>query len=229
VQHQETEAPAPVLLPPPRVGASYAHAWEMLKRFWRQLLLIGVLVVLVIAAGVVVQLVWARNESGAAVGEVIGQLYSLFVAGPIQVGASFALLKAARGEKPHADDLFAPFRHNYWSAAFAPVLVGLLTVVGLLLLILPGIFVAVRLSFVSFLVVDEGLGPIEAVRESWRLTQGRFWTLFGGAMLGVFVVWVGVILLVVGAIPAAMWVGVAFATMYASATRDLHRSRQVEA
>jgi uncharacterized membrane protein len=226
MEHDEPSQ-AVVALPPATIGASYAHAWGMLKLFWRQLLPIGLLVVLVIAGGVVVQLAWERNESASAVGQVIGQLYSVFVAGPIQVGAAFALLKAARGEKPHADDLFVPFRHNYWSAAFAPMLAGLLTVLGLLLLVLPGIYIAVRLAFVSFLVVDEGLSPVEAVKESWRRTEGRFWTLFGGAMLGLFVVWVGVILLIVGMIPAALWTGLAYATLYASATRDsIDRGRE---
>jgi uncharacterized membrane protein len=222
---ETNDAPAgEVTLPPATIAGSYAHGWEMLKRFWPQLLLISVLLFLVILAGTIVELAWGRNESAAAVGSTIQFFYSLLVAGPFQVGALYAFVKAARGERPHVDDLFSAFRLNYRSAVIAPVLVSLLTLAGLFLLVLPGIYVAVRLAFVPFLVVDEGLGPIEAVVESWRRTEGRFWTMLGGGLFGVFAIWVGLILLLVGIIPAAMWVGLAYATFYASASRDHHRA-----
>jgi hypothetical protein len=214
------DAPSAVaILPPPTVGASYAHAWEMLKRFWPQLLLISLMLFTIVGIGALIELVWDRNENAAAVGSVIQFFYNLLVAGPFQLGALYAFLRAVRGERPHVDDLFAAFRRNYWSAVVAPVLASLLTFAGLFLLVVPGIYLAVRLAFVGFLVVDEGLNATEALAESWRRTQGRFWAMLGGGVLGVFAIWVGVILLIVGMIPAAMWVGLAYATYYASASR----------
>lgn len=219
------DEPPSVALPPPTVRACYAHAWEMFKRFWAPLLLVTGLVVLVIAGGMIVQLAWERNPESAPIGSAIGFAYSLLIANPFQVGAFYAFLKAARGERPHVDDLFVPFRQNYLAAVFAPFLTSVLSLFGLLLLIVPGIYVAVRLAFVPFLVVDEGLGPTAALAESWRRTEGRFWALLGGALLGLFAVWVGLILALIGIIPAALWVGVAYATMYAATTAGLPRER----
>ena len=34
------------------------------------------------------------------------------------------------------------------------------------------------MSFATYLVVDRGAGPIEAIKESWRITKGHKWQLF---------------------------------------------------
>ncbi len=91
-------------------------------------------------------------------------------------------------------------------------------VVGFILLIVPGIILAVRLSFVPFLVIDEGRGPVEALIESWSRTSGYSWTILGAALQAVIIVIVGFIILIVGSIPATMLVYLAFASLYAAIT-----------
>ncbi len=68
-------------------------------------------------------------------------------------------------------------------------LVYLLAVgVGLLLLVIPGVIAFVRLGLYGWLIVDRGLGPGEALEESYRMTEGAFWSLLGlwAVFLGVF-------------------------------------------
>lgn len=49
----------------------------------------------------------------------------------------------------------------------------------LIFMILPlGMYVYVKLSFVSLLMLDNEQSPTAAVRESWRMTEGNFWPLF---------------------------------------------------
>ena len=48
---------------------------------------------------------------------------------------------------------------------------------GFILLILPGIYIAVRMSFAMYIVADTGAKPMEAIRESWAMTKGKFWAL----------------------------------------------------
>ncbi len=51
--------------------------------------------------------------------------------------------------------------------------------VGLLLLVIPGLLVAVRFSLQAPLVVLEDKGPIEALNESWERTAGHAFPLLG--------------------------------------------------
>jgi hypothetical protein len=145
-------------------------------------------------------------------------LYQVLVGGPIFYGSAYAWLKAVSGTKPQVDDLFVPFRRNYLACVLSQILLWIILVIGFILLIVPGIILAVRLSFVPFLVVDEGRGPVEAIMESWKRTAGYGLTIFFTGLLGIVIVLVGLVLLIVGSIPATILVYLAYASLYAAIT-----------
>lgn len=64
-------------------------------------------------------------------------------------------------------------------------------VIGGLVLILPGIFLAVRLAFVVEAVAIDDLRAGEALRRSWQLTDRNFWRVLG-ISVGVYLI-VGVV------------------------------------
>ncbi|MCX5782658.1 MAG: DUF975 family protein [Elusimicrobia bacterium] len=75
-----------------------------------------------------------------------------------------------------------------------------LTLIGFILLIIPGIIVGVRLMFFGPLVIDKGLAPIEALKRSFEITKGKFWDLlllsliiFGINILGILCLGVGLL------------------------------------
>lgn len=50
---------------------------------------------------------------------------------------------------------------------------------GFVLVVLPLLFlVAIRFAVAGPAVVIDGLGPLTALKESWRITSGRFWKVF---------------------------------------------------
>ena len=100
--------------------------------------------------------------------------------------------------------------------------------VGFALLIVPGIFLAVRLAFVPYLVVDEDLDPVAAFRESWRRTAPVGWAIFGAMLLAVPVVLGGILLLGVGVVPALIWTSLAFARLFVEATELDRRNPVIE-
>jgi len=65
----------------------------------------------------------------------------------------------------------------------AVVLSTLVTLLGLVCLVLPGIFLAIRLYFSAQVAMAEGLGPGEALSRSSELTEGHFWRLVGIGLL----------------------------------------------
>lgn len=62
------------------------------------------------------------------------------------------------------------------------------TTLGLVLLIVPGLYLFARLFLVGAVVVVEGLGPVAALQRSWALTADVAWTILLFLLLGVLFV-----------------------------------------
>ena len=85
---------------------------------------------------------------------------------------------------------------------------------GFLALIVPGIVFAVRLQFVSFLIIEKGIGPIEAVKASWKLTKNNFYSLLGLGIVSLLLNVFGFFLLVVGLLVTVPLTSLAQAYVY---------------
>lgn len=59
------------------------------------------------------------------------------------------------------------------------VLVGLAVVGGLILLVIPGIYIGMRLAVSTQALVVEGRRPTQAMDRSWELVRGHWWHAFG--------------------------------------------------
>lgn len=127
------------------------------------------------------------------------------------VGATLFGLGMVRRTDPSIGLLFAGGPHFLRVFAGA-IVVGLSVLAGLLLLILPGIYIAVRMSQFQFAIVDRNLGPIDGIKASWTMTKGNFWNLFLLGLASVGIVVLGMIALGVGllwAYPTVMLAAVA--------------------
>lgn len=70
---------------------------------------------------------------------------------------------------------------------------------GLMLCVLPGIYLAVRLAFVSYIAANEPeLSVSETFSKSMNLTKGRFWQLLGYGIVACIIVLAGLLLCCVG-------------------------------
>jgi uncharacterized membrane protein len=100
----------------------------------------------------------------------------------IHLGAVKIALKYKDGERAEFANMFDAFGilPAFMAAA---VLTWLAVSIGFAFLIVPGVVVAVRFWFCGFLVVDEELGPIEAIQRSVAITRGLGFDLFLFAML----------------------------------------------
>ena len=69
------------------------------------------------------------------------------------------------------EDLFKNYR-LFPNFLIATIIYGLMVAIGFILFIIPGIYLSLKYLFYGYLIVDRGLGPIEALKESGRMTDG---------------------------------------------------------
>ncbi len=134
---------------------------------------------------------------------------AMFVLG---IGATRIALHLARGSHAHYRDLMPPTK-LLWPYLAAAILSALAVIGGLILLIIPGFWVALRLSMVRFEVID-GAGIKESLHKSWALTHGHALKLLGFLAVIALINILGAILLMVGllvTIPVSM---LAYAHVY---------------
>jgi uncharacterized membrane protein len=104
---------------------------------------------------------------------------TLFVAAFFTGGMHKSALKQLRGGKVELRDLFSG-GNTYFPILIATILTVVLSVIGSLLCIIPGLLVSGALFFTMPLIVDRRLGPVEAMKASFELTKKNIWmfTLF---------------------------------------------------
>lgn len=118
-----------------------------------------------------------------------------FVAG----GVLDVVLRTARGQMTSFGDFFKGGRY-FFSFLVASILLGLIQSVGTMLCVVPGVIAALGLQMTGFCIVDGGMRPLDALKESWRLTTGHKMSLFVFSLLGILVMLAGYIACFVGAL-----------------------------
>lgn len=124
-------------------------------------------------------------------------LISLAVSVFIGIAFTRIGLKLTAGEQCDYEDLYNGYP-LFWNYLAGTILYGLIVLGGLILLIVPGIYWGIKYAFYGYFIVDQEMGPIEALRQSGKITYGDKWYLLGFWIV-MFGVWlIGVILCGVG-------------------------------
>lgn len=89
----------------------------------------------------------------------------------------------------------------------ANIFVAIGMFLGLILFILPGLYLLGRLSMVPMIIADqEERSPIEAIKKNWELTRGNGWSIF---LFLVMIILVGGITVLVAGLVVGLIVGLA--------------------
>jgi uncharacterized membrane protein len=82
------------------------------------------------------------------------------------------------------------------------VLYTLIVFVGMILLVFPGIIWSIKYIYAPLLVIDKGLGPIEALKASAELTNGVKWDILAFQGVLGYVILIGYAALIIGSVVA---------------------------
>lgn len=148
------------------IGACVSRSWNLLTRhFW---LIVGAWFVLSLIMGAVPLLD----------GVCMGSFYVL-------------LLKLMRGERTQFGDAFLGFSLAFVQLFLAGLVKLILTYVGLMFCILPGIYLAVAWTFALPLVVDQKLDFWPAMELSRKVVTRHWWAVFGLVLVNVLLFLLG--------------------------------------
>lgn len=140
-----------------------------------------------------------------------GLSYVISILGGISILT--AALGIYAGEKIAVENLFSKY-NLILKYLVASVIYLIVVFVGLILFILPGIYVMLRFQFYKFLVVDKGMDPIEALRGSAKLTEGHAWVLFGLLCISIVINILGLLALGVGLLVTVPMTMLAYTYVY---------------
>jgi hypothetical protein len=204
-------------------SSALRFGWETFKK--RPWLFIGAFVLIAIAQVVTEGLSRAIDAPfGGAESDYafLGALVSLALNTLISMGVTnFGL---AAHDNPETVELSALWRpHPFWKYLGLTILFSLIIVAVFLLsfalfaalardagfgiavplAVVLAAILALMLLFSGFLVIDRGLGPIQALKESHRITRGYKWPLFLLCLLLVLINVAGLLALIVGLLVSA--------------------------
>jgi uncharacterized membrane protein len=126
---------------------------------------------------------------------LVGFVVGIFInMAQIRIGVKFC-----DGEVADFPDMVSDYQ-RFLDFLVGSILYFLIVLGGLILLIIPGIYWAVRYHFFGYLILDQGMSPVDAIKKSGQITRGSWWHLFvfalamfGISLLGILACCVGLL------------------------------------
>ncbi|MFH7243863.1 MAG: hypothetical protein ACHWZW_13545 [Spirulina sp.] len=174
-----------------KIGDYFGRGWEIFKSYaWGFILytlIFGVIAGAFSAIG--------GGEGEAPIGSLIFNIIS-----PI-LGAGFYIVafQIARNRPKNFSDFFNGFK-KFLPLFLTSLVSTILIALGMIALILPGIYLATSYMFAPLFVIDKNMEFWSAMETSRKLITKRWWSFFGLAILLSFLVLAGFILLGIGAL-----------------------------
>ncbi len=198
------------------LGETLGAAWQLYKANFGQIVL-GGLAVMIMSVAIGGAVAYGTRDLPFATQQVVSfaaNVPSLW----LSLGFFVFLLKIARGENASFDVLFSGGRYLL-PALGAFVIMYLSIIVGLILLIVPGIIIALMFSQAFCILVDQNAGAIDSLRMSAQATRGNKLTLFAlGLVTMMIVAMVTLFTCLVGYFFVAPFASVVYVTAYLGMT-----------
>lgn len=188
------------------LGELLSTTFELAQRHFAVFLSVSLLVVTPVV--LIVDGIWGRSLADGIDADVpqAAQLTSnalnVLVVPALITALHVVLVQGlARGEEPTVGGALSRAGPRL-AAAFGAVALYVLGVgIGLLALIVPGIYLAIRWFFAAQAAVVDGMGPVGALRRSGELVRDRWWRTLGRLLVAGLVF--GLVVLLLGLLAAA--------------------------
>ena len=143
-----------------------------------------------------------------------GEFLSFLLAGPLQLGLSIYILNIFYDQPASIENLIEGFK-PLLKVLLLYLVISVATIVGFILLIVPGIIISLGLSMSYYILIENPELTIEEIlKESWKLTDGYKMQLFVLHLR--FIPWylLGVLCFIVGIFVVLPWHQLTVASYY---------------
>ena len=175
------------------ISEVFGTSWKHTKsQIW---VLVGLFIGFSILSMIVT--LFGMPAQGSIVGRVIVQIVSLLISCIFMLGYVKNIFQALDGEEPQFS-AYGQQSRKIITYLIANILFSIAVCIGMVLLIIPGIYLYLRLQFFTAFIVEEDCGIIESLQKSWNMTQGQTLPLFLLLLTMIDTAIVGCILFFVG-------------------------------
>jgi len=175
-------------------------AWKGLKsQFW---LLVGLVIGFTIIYSLLMIFTIPDKVESFEVSKIIVNILSAFIFGLFVMGYLKNCLQTLDGEEPQFS-AYGQVSRKLLIFLVAYIIYYVIVIIGLVLLIAPGIYLSLRLQFFFASMVEENTGIIDSFKRSWNITKGHSLSLFILSLIMLLIYFIGCIALFVGVFIAA--------------------------
>ena len=189
----EAAAPPPAAPPPPAAAPGPPHRLDVGRVISETFSIYGKHAGVLLGGAVVIfGIIGIINgflyDEGGFIFTLIIQILNL-IGTAIFTGMVVKVVQAERqGQVTSVGEMFESVTGVLGILVVNSVLKGIAVGIGLILLIVPGIFLATIWAVTAPAIVVERVGIIDAFTRSWELVQGNFWPVLGAYVLGFLIV-----------------------------------------
>ncbi len=175
------------------IGEAFSFGWEKVKENTSLFLPVVLIFILLSASVDIIEYFFTLGAPISLVLNIASIVLSIF----LTLGFVRICLDVYHGKKPEISDLFSQ------GSLLVPALIAYLIYVilvfaGFLALLIPGIYLMLRLFFFDYFIVDKKMDGVQALKQSWKVMKGNNLRFFLFVLLAVVVNIIGAMLLVVG-------------------------------
>lgn len=195
------------------ISEVFSTSWKSLKeQIW---VLVGLCIGYMILSMMLSMFVMPAQ--GSVVGSIIVNILLWIFSGIFFLGYLKNIFQALDGEEPQFS-AYGQQARKIVTYLLTSLLLSIIVMIGTVFLIIPGIYLALRLQYCLPCIVEENTGVIDSLKKSWNITQGHVLKLLLLALTMIGISLIGLILFGIGIFVAVPLIY----TMYCYSFRKLN-------